>query len=192
MESPLRKRQILVEVDDDEYWWYTSEANAVKWSIVAAIFLIAFVWFIGGYYHAQSRMRNGMPPLAYHKWLVRRSQRERFQSQNNIFLHEQPQGYNASYPTYALPPPVYNPTYVPPPPYQPPQGASKASPSQQWPMPTPGQPQAGESSGGYYPYNTSPLGGASNAVPQAGTDGYSVLPPRPAKPGLFSRLKFLK
>jgi hypothetical protein len=24
MESPSRKRQILVEVDDDEYWWYTS------------------------------------------------------------------------------------------------------------------------------------------------------------------------
>jgi hypothetical protein len=43
------------------------EASAVKWSIVAAIFLIAFLWFVGGYYHAQSRMKKGMPPLAYHR-----------------------------------------------------------------------------------------------------------------------------
>lgn len=50
----------------DSFWW-SPTGYVVKWSIMAGIFLIIFVWFIGGYVHAQRRMKKGLPPMKYHR-----------------------------------------------------------------------------------------------------------------------------
>jgi hypothetical protein len=42
-------------------------AYAIKWAIIAAIILIFCLYFLGGYMHAQRRMKRGLPPLAYHR-----------------------------------------------------------------------------------------------------------------------------
>ena len=44
----------------------TQTAVAIKWAVIGAIVLVILLWFIGGYYHAQRRIRNGKRPLAYH------------------------------------------------------------------------------------------------------------------------------
>jgi hypothetical protein len=45
--------------------WKT--AVAIKWSIIGAILVLFLVFFLGAYYHAQRRMKKGLPPLAYHR-----------------------------------------------------------------------------------------------------------------------------
>lgn len=85
----MAKRDFDDDYDDgDRSWWYGSvsirhhglfnawtrtyriimqEAAAIKWAVIGAIFLIALLWFFGGYYHAQRRMKKGLQPLAYHR-----------------------------------------------------------------------------------------------------------------------------
>lgn len=81
--------------DENGYWWYSpvsplfmvygtfldgeavnglftrffflQAASAIKWAIMGAVFLIAILWSMGGYYHAQRRMKKGLRPLAYHR-----------------------------------------------------------------------------------------------------------------------------
>ncbi len=48
-------------------WWWSPDAYAVKWGIIGAIFVIFVLLFFGGHYHAQRRMKKGLPPLAYHR-----------------------------------------------------------------------------------------------------------------------------
>lgn len=56
------------DYDDDGSWWgYSDTGTAVKWAIVGLILLVIFMWLLGGYYHAQRRIRRNQPPLAYHK-----------------------------------------------------------------------------------------------------------------------------
>jgi len=69
---------------NNDWWWYSpvsfqiwhtrelsantrQTAAAIKWSIVGAIFVLFLVLFVGGYWHAQRRMKKGLPPLAYHR-----------------------------------------------------------------------------------------------------------------------------
>ncbi|MCJ1482818.1 hypothetical protein MMC06_002984 [Schaereria dolodes] len=129
---------------DDNYWSYSKTAVIVKWSVVAAIFVIFITWFVGGYFHAQRRMRKGLAPLLYHKpkWLLPRSQRLRFQSghQNDFSFYRTQNSYNDGYGLQAFPPPAYNSDHVPPPTYQPPEGASKINPDQDYAIPPPGHP----------------------------------------------------
>ncbi|KAK3063097.1 hypothetical protein LTS18_002756 [Coniosporium uncinatum] len=143
----IEARQFVV--DDDYYgsWWYSPTGYIVKWIIVGIIFAIFFACF-----HARRRIRKGLPPLAYHRWLVPRSaQRGHHQNQYAYYAQQPPQqggyyGQGNAYgmQTYAEPPPQYNHNDVPPT-YQPPQGGSKADPSQLY-MPPAGPPPAGSSS----------------------------------------------
>ncbi|KAI4217306.1 MAG: hypothetical protein LQ351_000615 [Letrouitia transgressa] len=85
--------------------------------------------------------------MAYHRWLLPRSQRMRFVPQNQFSFYPQHQTpYEMQ--TYPPPPPAYNNDYPAPPQYEPPQGASKTNPDQQFPPSGPplGQQAAGESS----------------------------------------------
>ncbi|KAA6415649.1 MAG: hypothetical protein FRX48_00365 [Lasallia pustulata] len=148
--SPVLSRRDSV---DDGWWWYSDTAVAVKWAILSAIFLLFLAWFVGGYYHAKRRMRRGLPPLAYHRWLVPRAQRARFQNhfaqpQNDFsFYHVQNgNGNGEGYGMQAFPPPAYNLNHEAPPTYQPPMGGSKVNPSQDYAVPPPGPPPNGESS----------------------------------------------
>ena len=53
--------------DDRGDWWYSDEAEIIKWVILAAIVLLFFTYLLGGYLHARRRMRKGLPPLGYHR-----------------------------------------------------------------------------------------------------------------------------
>ena len=61
--------------DDDDfddgrhysYWGYDRTAFIVKWVLVAVFLFLILLWLVGGYYHAQSRMKKGLPPLLYHR-----------------------------------------------------------------------------------------------------------------------------
>lgn len=57
--------------DDGDYndggWWYSDTAEAIKWTVVVAIFLGIVLFFAGGYLHAQRRIRKGQAPLGYHR-----------------------------------------------------------------------------------------------------------------------------
>lgn len=47
--------------------WQLQKAEIVKWAIVAGVFVIFFIWFVAGYYHAKRRVKKGLKPLPYHK-----------------------------------------------------------------------------------------------------------------------------
>ena len=131
----------------------------VKWAIIASIILLFVAYFVGGYMHAQRRIKKGRPPLAYHRvsqhlsisvhlltssqWLVRRSQRRQFAPQPYFSFQQQHANDGYAMNNYPPPPPAYNAAQMPPPPsYQPPGGASKVNPSQQYtasPGPPPSQ-----------------------------------------------------
>ncbi|KAK7725953.1 hypothetical protein SLS57_003542 [Botryosphaeria dothidea] len=140
--------------DDDEFaydsFWYTKEGVIIKYVIFAVFMGIFLLWFIGGYIHAQRRMKKGLAPLAYHKWLVPRYQRARFEPQMQGVVYYQyhggPQQYYApgqnghAMQPYPEPPPLYSGEM--PPTYQPPPGATKVDPQQQY-APPPGPPPSG-------------------------------------------------
>jgi hypothetical protein len=52
---------------DSDWWWTSPIAYAVKWGIIAGIFVFFLVFFLGGYLHAQRRMKRGLAPLGYHR-----------------------------------------------------------------------------------------------------------------------------
>ncbi|KAL6244455.1 hypothetical protein RBB50_008697 [Rhinocladiella similis] len=141
---------------DDGYWWYSSTAYAIKWAIIATILVALFLFFIGGYLHARRRMRKGQPPLAYHRWLVPRSQRlafaqryPQYAAQAGVYsmaarpmYHPYGPGYQGGghgqayqMGVYGPPPPAYHePDYVPA--YTPP-GGNKVDPDQNRHYPPP-------------------------------------------------------
>ena len=147
------KRQAFNNQNDNENygygnsWWWTPVSSttqhllyvprlthaqaglAVRYAIVALLFIFLFAFFIGGYYHAQRRLRNGQQPLAYHAWMVRRRQAYYPPQPRYAWPHDpNAPAYGPSYGMegYPPPPPAYNNAEVPPPVYQPPQGATKA------------------------------------------------------------------
>ncbi|PNY28597.1 Uncharacterized protein TCAP_01487 [Tolypocladium capitatum] len=112
-------------------WWHSKASTGVivRWAIFLAIFVLIMGYIIGGYYHAQSRLRKGLPPLAYHRCLVGRRARQP-QHQNDwpqdTYGYYQPNAYQMN---NMPPPPVYDPSR--PPVYSsPPDGGSKVDPSQ--------------------------------------------------------------
>ncbi|KAI9813145.1 MAG: hypothetical protein M1827_004366 [Pycnora praestabilis] len=131
----MDKRQVFYG-DDGSYgnysWWYTPTAEAIKWAVVAAIVVLFLLVFVGGYYHAQRRIKKGLPPLAYHRWLLPQHQQANVEQRNpqNQFSNCRLDGNG--YGMHAYPPPAYNPDYAPPPTYQPPTDPrfTKVAPSQ--------------------------------------------------------------
>ena len=50
-----------------DWWWTSPIAYAVKWGIIAAIFVLFLAFFLIGHLHAQRRMKKGLAPLVYHR-----------------------------------------------------------------------------------------------------------------------------
>jgi len=125
------KRQFITPMPSDTptsqkdrmWWWYSPTAYIIKWTIVTTLFVGFFLWITLGYYHARRRIRRGLRPMAYHRWLVPRSQRGGPFQNNAAYYQPQPGAYGMQ--GYREPPPVY--TTELPPSYQPPGGSKAAS-----------------------------------------------------------------
>ncbi|KAI9842263.1 MAG: hypothetical protein M1838_003190 [Thelocarpon superellum] len=152
MASTLRARQFVGGQDpNDNYaWWDTTTAIIIKWAVLAAIFVLILLFLAGAYFHANRRLNKGLPPLAYHRWLVRGHRRTQLEPQfasappphdQFSFYQPQPGGYNM----YPIPPPAYNPSHPSPPTYQPPVDFCKADLARQYPSAPP--PSAGPLAG---------------------------------------------
>ncbi|KAH0556763.1 hypothetical protein GP486_005446 [Trichoglossum hirsutum] len=107
-------------VSDDGYY-YTPRDLAIKWIVITSL-MIGFLFFVGvAYWHAQRRVKAGLAPMRYHRWLTPRSQRRQFdpeaQGQFSFYqAHNNTYDYNMN----SQAPPPYNPDLAPPPKYQPP------------------------------------------------------------------------
>lgn len=110
----------------------------VRYAIVAVVFGVVVVFLFFSYFHAQRRLRKGLAPLSYHRWLVSRRQYGSYPSQNQYPHYNGPpqQGYPMNgwwnqqpAQQFQPPPPAYNQMDAPPV-YQPPAGASKAMANQ--------------------------------------------------------------
>lgn len=144
-------------------WWWSSTGSAVRYTIVSILFFLLIAYFAGGYLHARARLRKNLPPLAYHRWMVKRSHHHphhhmndpRYYShahghpmyhQNPYYgqqqHHQHPDNIGMQSSTHAPPPPAYNASDAPPPVYQPPMGSSKVAADQNF-----GGARVGESSG---------------------------------------------
>lgn len=113
---------------------------AVRYAIIGVLFALILLYFIGGYYHARRRLSRNLPPLPYHRWMVRSRLR------GPVYAHAMPtyqqpyysqaQGYHAPQGSqgggYAPPPPAYGMHEAPPPVYQPPAGGSKVAADQHY------------------------------------------------------------
>jgi hypothetical protein len=122
---------------------HAQDGYGVRYAIIALIFIAIAILLFGAYFHAQRRIRKGLPPLAYHRWLIsRRRYRATPFAQNNYAYYQQQdpayppqQGYpmqnmgNHGAAEFQPPPPAYG-NWEAPPVYQPPQGASKVAANQ--------------------------------------------------------------
>lgn len=104
----------------------------IKWSLFLGIFTFFGLYLTIGYWHAKRRLSKGQVPLAYHRWLVSRSQLARVDPR---YAYPQPFGYSTYRPDYhgmqamtVPPPPVYDPSR--PPVYDGPPGGTKVDPGQ--------------------------------------------------------------
>ncbi|KAI1262826.1 hypothetical protein F5Y18DRAFT_145077 [Xylariaceae sp. FL1019] len=70
----LSQRQIEKR-DDGDYFWYTKEGYIVKYILFLTFIFVLLLWIVGGRAHARRRMRKGLRPMAYHSWLLSRSER---------------------------------------------------------------------------------------------------------------------
>lgn len=94
---------------------------ALRYTIVGLLFASVILFFIGGYYHARRRVKKGLQPLPYHRWMV---QRRTYDSETRYAQYQQP-GQTYVMNDYPAPPPAYSSGEAPPPVYQPPEGGSK-------------------------------------------------------------------
>ncbi|KAM0335284.1 hypothetical protein ACHAQA_000329 [Verticillium albo-atrum] len=117
------------------HWWYSREGRIVKWSLFLAFVVFITVYLVGGYFHAKRRLKKGLLPLRYHRWMVKRSVLAQVDPR---YAYPQPTYYATYRPGadgYGMqnmppPPPMYDPSAARPPMYVPPEGGSKVDPSQ--------------------------------------------------------------
>jgi len=118
--------------DDDNYvpFWWTRTGQIVRWAILIGILVVVFTFLFIGNCHARRRLSRGLPPLRYHRWMLSRNQRARYDPNYAppapYYNPYQREGYNMN----AMPPPIYDPSHPMPPVYQPPTGGTKVAPSQ--------------------------------------------------------------
>ncbi|ESZ93643.1 hypothetical protein SBOR_5948 [Sclerotinia borealis F-4128] len=118
-------------------FWLTKTGQIVRWSVFWGLFIIFMLWIIIGYWHAKRRIRKGLKPLAYHRWMLNRQQRAQYDPayQNpNVYYNQSPA--DGQYGMQPMPPPMYDSNAPMPPTYQPPAGATKVDPSQWRSQPT--------------------------------------------------------
>ncbi|KAK4659555.1 hypothetical protein QC762_111325 [Podospora pseudocomata] len=112
-------------------FWNTKAGIIVKWSLFLAILLSLTLYLLIGYFHARKRVRSGLPPLGYHRFLVNRATlaqvdpRYRYPQSTFTPYNHNGDGYQYYNMQGMPPPPVYDPNAPRPPVYEPPAGVSK-------------------------------------------------------------------
>jgi len=175
-------------------WWYSDKGYVAKWAILGALFGFFFLWFVGGYLHAKSRLKKGKPLLAYHRWLVSRQTRSRYGQappQNHFtFYNMQRRPYpppNQPYVprtdgAYPEPPPVYTGNDAPPSYYAPPPQGAPGVPKpygQQPPVYATGPQQTGVVTGESSGVGASGSANVNGEGQAQGQGQPADLPPRP-------------
>ncbi|CAN8100945.1 unnamed protein product [Discula destructiva] len=122
-------------------FWYTRTGVIVKWTLFLSLITFLTLYIILGYLHAKRRIRKGLAPLAYHRWLVPRAELARADpryafphpAQYNVYRPPGAEYYGMQPNMPPPPPPMYDPMGRPPmyEPGPPPAGATKADPNQQ-------------------------------------------------------------
>ncbi|KAL1841258.1 hypothetical protein VTJ49DRAFT_7260 [Mycothermus thermophilus] len=127
-------------VDDDDCYmsyWSTKEGMIVKWSLFLGFIVACLLYLLIGYIHAHQRIKKGLPPLSYHRFLISRDvlarvdPRYRPPPPPHPYARPSSSGSasNRYYPwapgpqyvdMYAMPPPMYDPNAPRPPKYEPP------------------------------------------------------------------------
>ncbi|KAH7391366.1 hypothetical protein BKA64DRAFT_101700 [Cadophora sp. MPI-SDFR-AT-0126] len=164
--------------DDRNSFWWTKDGQIVRWSVFFGLFFLFMAYMIGGYWHAKRRINKGLVPLGYHRWLLSRRDRARYDPnyQNPAVYYHQypPPQQNGQHGMYPMPPPLYNNSDLPPT-YQPPAGATKVDPSQWRAEPTR---RPAETTGEPSPAYEAPPGPPPTAV-QANHTGASTVSNNP-------------
>lgn len=106
----------------DNNWYFSNEAAAIKYGVLFGILFLAALILIGMWFHANQRIKKGLPPLKYHRWLLPRSKRVQWepnlrQPEDSFTFYQHNQQHPGAYGMHAVPPPAYNPNYVQPPVY---------------------------------------------------------------------------
>lgn len=95
----------------------------MRYGVLAAIFVVVTGFLLISYLHAQRRIKKGLPPLRYHRWIVA-SRRTPYNAPQ--YYGGGPPGQAYGMQTWQPPPPAYGQWGDMPPQYAPPQGGSKA------------------------------------------------------------------
>ncbi|ROT43603.1 hypothetical protein SODALDRAFT_327809 [Sodiomyces alkalinus F11] len=124
--------------DNGGGWWYSREGYTVRWALFIGVVALIIAYLFGGYYHATRRIRKGLLPLRYHRWMIKRTVLAQIDPR---YAPAPRPNATYSYATYRPadaygmgsmpPPPVYDPSAPRPPAYSPPEGGSKVNPTQQ-------------------------------------------------------------
>ncbi|KAK4170197.1 hypothetical protein QBC43DRAFT_1689 [Cladorrhinum sp. PSN259] len=129
-------------IDEDSCYvpfWDTKTGIIVKWSLFLGFLVFFGLYLLIGHIHAKKRIQKGLPPLAYHRFLVPRATLARVDPRYRFpQASVRPYAPNGqAYDMYNMPPPpVYDPSAPRPPMYEPPAGATKVDYGQQ-PRPNP-------------------------------------------------------
>ncbi|KAL2154293.1 hypothetical protein VTH82DRAFT_2969 [Thermothelomyces myriococcoides] len=144
-------------IDEDSCdipFWATRTGIIVKWSLFLGIMILIILYFLVAYIHLKQRIRKGLPPLSYHRFLASRVTLARLDPRYapppplNPYTYDPAERYY--YDMYAMPPPVYDPNAPRPPAYEPPANSTKVQPNQSQGAQQ-GPSQAGESTAAYGP-----------------------------------------
>ncbi|KAI9171771.1 hypothetical protein HJFPF1_01262 [Paramyrothecium foliicola] len=107
-------------------WWYTRDGIIVKYSILLGLFILVTGVLVGSYIHARMRMKKGMNPMGYHRWMVSKRQPAHQTGPYYSGAGPAPPGMYNMY--NMAPPPVYDPNR--PPVYEGAPVGTKTDPSQ--------------------------------------------------------------
>ncbi|EGS18076.1 uncharacterized protein CTHT_0060910 [Thermochaetoides thermophila DSM 1495] len=133
-EPCVRTNQGYIDADSCYVpFWSTREGVIIKWSLFLGLIVFISLYLLVGYLHAQQRLKKGLAPLSYHRFLVPRSSR----NPNNRYSYPpqtavlRPLTAEAHYlDLHSIPPPVYDPNAPRPPAYEPSAGSTKVEPNQ--------------------------------------------------------------
>ncbi|KAK7985281.1 hypothetical protein PG988_002903 [Apiospora saccharicola] len=89
-------------------FWHTKTGIIIRWSIFAGLLFITLMWIFVGRWHARKRVAKGLAPMAYHRWLIPRTELAktdpRYQYPDNVQYMQYPPPPPGAYGMQPMPP----------------------------------------------------------------------------------------